>query len=94
MHKDKVFNEEIQKAEDFKFDTTVANVFDDMVSRSVPFYGEMQRMMSEQAADGKFIMGTAAQQMLNKSVLPVLSMQPKELHMVVFLLRMGQLLMI
>jgi len=51
MHKDQVFKEEIQKAEDFKFDTTVANVFDDMVNRSVPFYGEIQRMIAELAAD-------------------------------------------
>jgi len=51
MHKDQVFKEEIQKVEDFKFDTTVASVFDDMVNRSVPFYGEMQRMMAELSAD-------------------------------------------
>lgn len=49
--KDHVFKEEIKIATDFKFGSTVANVFDDMVSRSVPFYGEMQRMMSELAAD-------------------------------------------
>jgi tRNA (cmo5U34)-methyltransferase len=29
----------------------VAKVFDDMVNRSVPFYGEMQRMIAELAAD-------------------------------------------
>ncbi|MCF6251980.1 MAG: carboxy-S-adenosyl-L-methionine synthase CmoA [Methylococcaceae bacterium] len=51
MNKDQVFKEEIQKVEDFKFDTTVASVFDDMVNRSVPFYGEMQRMMAELSAD-------------------------------------------
>lgn len=51
MSKDKVFKEEIQKASDFKFGTTVANVFDDMVNRSVPYYGEMQRMIAELAAD-------------------------------------------
>ncbi|MCK5872636.1 MAG: carboxy-S-adenosyl-L-methionine synthase CmoA [Methylococcales bacterium] len=50
-NKDNVFDEKILKTEDFKFDATVANVFDDMVNRSVPFYGEMQRMMAEQAAD-------------------------------------------
>jgi len=49
--KDHVFKEEIKTAADFKFGTTVANVFDDMVNRSVPFYGEMQRMMAELAAD-------------------------------------------
>ncbi|QPK61963.1 carboxy-S-adenosyl-L-methionine synthase CmoA [Methylomonas sp. LL1] len=51
MNKDQVFKEEIQKISDFKFGTAVASVFDDMVNRSVPFYGEIQRMMAEQAAD-------------------------------------------
>lgn len=51
MSKDQVFKEEIQQVSDFKFGATVASVFDDMVSRSVPFYGEIQRMMAEQAAD-------------------------------------------
>jgi tRNA (cmo5U34)-methyltransferase len=50
MGKDQIFREQTQKAEDFKFSTAVANVFDDMVNRSVPFYGEMQRMMAELAA--------------------------------------------
>lgn len=35
---------------DFSFNPQVAQVFDDMVSRSVPFYGEMQRMTTEIAA--------------------------------------------
>ena len=51
MIEDKVFNEEIKNASDFKFGTTVVNVFDDMVNRSVPYYGEMQRMIAELAAD-------------------------------------------
>ncbi|TAK61522.1 carboxy-S-adenosyl-L-methionine synthase CmoA [Methylobacter sp.] len=51
MDKDQVFKEAIQKTADFKFGTAVASVFDDMVNRSVPFYGEMQRMIAEQAAD-------------------------------------------
>lgn len=50
-NEDKVFKEEINTVADFKFGSTVANVFDDMVSRSVPYYGEMQRMISELAAD-------------------------------------------
>lgn len=49
--KDEVFREEITKVSDFKFGSKVAGVFDDMVNRSVPFYGEMQRMISELAAD-------------------------------------------
>lgn len=50
MDKDEVFRDEIEKASDFKFGENVANVFDDMVNRSVPFYGEIQRMMAELAA--------------------------------------------
>lgn len=45
---DKVFNE-ILKPSDFEFNGQVAGVFDDMVSRSVPFYEEMQRMTAELA---------------------------------------------
>lgn len=51
MGTDNVFDDKIEKASDFKFGATVANVFDDMVNRSVPYYGEMQRMISELAAD-------------------------------------------
>ena len=51
MGKDEVFREEIEKASDFKFGANVAKVFDDMVNRSVPFYGEIQRMMAELAAN-------------------------------------------
>jgi tRNA (cmo5U34)-methyltransferase len=51
MGKDEVFKGEIEKASDFKFGANVAKVFDDMVSRSVPYYGEMQRMTAELAAD-------------------------------------------
>jgi tRNA (cmo5U34)-methyltransferase len=50
-NQDQVFKDEIMKVSDFKFGTTVVNVFDDMVSRSVPFYGETQRMLAEIAAD-------------------------------------------
>lgn len=48
---DEVFKDEIKEASDFKFSAKVAGVFDDMVSRSVPYYGEIQRMISELAAD-------------------------------------------
>ena len=51
MGKDEVFRNEIENVSDFKFGANVAKVFDDMVSRSVPFYGEMQRMVAELAAD-------------------------------------------
>jgi len=48
---DKVFSSEIKKPSDFKFGSTVANAFDDMVERSVPFYNEIQRMIMELAAE-------------------------------------------
>jgi tRNA (cmo5U34)-methyltransferase len=48
---DKVFSEEIKKPSDFKFGAVVANAFDDMVERSVPFYNEIQRMIIELAID-------------------------------------------
>lgn len=51
MTKDEVFKEDIKKPYDFKFGDAVVNVFDDMVNRSVPFYGEMQRMIAELAAN-------------------------------------------
>ena len=51
MGKDEVFKDEFDKAYDFKFGANVDKVFDDMVNRSVPFYGEIQRMMAELAAD-------------------------------------------
>ncbi|WP_333850215.1 carboxy-S-adenosyl-L-methionine synthase CmoA [Leclercia sp.] len=50
MTLDKVFAQQ-KEAEDFRFDEKVAGVFDDMVDRSVPFYQEIQRMVSELAAD-------------------------------------------
>lgn len=37
-------------AQDFQFDHGVAEVFDDMLGRSVPFYAEIQRMTAELAS--------------------------------------------
>ena len=37
--------------DDFTFGKDTAAVFDDMLDRSVPFYGEIQRMLGELAAD-------------------------------------------
>ncbi len=51
MDKDEVFRDQIAKPGDFKFGAGVANVFDDMVNRSVPFYGEIQRMIAELATN-------------------------------------------
>jgi len=49
--KDEIFSQEIRKSSDFAFNQSVARVFDDMVTRSVPFYLEMQRMIGELAGD-------------------------------------------
>ena len=51
MEVDQVFKEQYDKPSDFKFTSKVAGVFDDMVNRSVPFYGEIQRMIAELAAN-------------------------------------------
>ena len=48
--RDQVFADEKPQT-DFKFNKQTAAVFDDMVSRSVPFYDEMQRMTTEITAD-------------------------------------------
>lgn len=47
--KDNIFDRPIEQVSDFTFDNEVANVFDDMVFRSVPFYRELQRMTAELA---------------------------------------------
>ncbi len=49
--KDKVFTEQNSGNHNFEFNAKVVAVFDDMVTRSVPFYLEMQRMMAELAND-------------------------------------------
>lgn len=49
--RDQVFADEKDAVSDFKFDNTVVTVFDDMVTRSVPFYVEQQRMITELARD-------------------------------------------
>lgn len=51
MKTDSIFKPKIEKSSDFKFDDAVVNVFDDMVVRSVPFYLEFQRMITEIAKD-------------------------------------------
>jgi tRNA (cmo5U34)-methyltransferase len=42
-----VLFQENSATRDFTFDQKVAAVFDDMVSRSVPFYGELQTMLAD-----------------------------------------------
>lgn len=49
--KDKLFVARRRSIEDFDFGEKTASVFDDMLDRSVPFYAEIQRMISEIAAD-------------------------------------------
>lgn len=58
MEKDKVFEKPIEKK--FEFDEAVASVFDDMLSRSVPFYDEVRKLiiaiiLAEQA-EGKKVL--------------------------------------
>ena len=43
--KDEIFKEPIKKQ--FEFDKSVASVFDDMISRSVPFYKESSELICE-----------------------------------------------
>ena len=47
---DRVF-QQTARVEDFAFDERVAKVFDNMVSRSVPFYNEVQRIQSDLLMD-------------------------------------------
>ena len=51
MRKDKLFARRQRVIKDFNFGKQTAAVFDDMLSRSVPFYHEVQRMIGEIAAD-------------------------------------------
>ncbi|GAB0156945.1 carboxy-S-adenosyl-L-methionine synthase CmoA [Chryseobacterium sp. Alg-005] len=51
INSDQVFREKLENLSDFEFNNKVAGVFDDMVSRSVPFYDELQRMTSELAGN-------------------------------------------
>lgn len=48
--RDAIFRDERPIA-DFSFNAETASVFEDMLERSVPFYGEMQRMLAEVAGD-------------------------------------------
>ena len=49
-NKDKIF-QQTEKTEDFSFNEHVAQVFDNMVSRSVPYYKQTQLMQSELVQD-------------------------------------------
>lgn len=47
MEKDRLFAGKKEKKEPFQFNREVADVFDDMLNRSVPFYGESIRRQAE-----------------------------------------------
>lgn len=49
--RDEMFRDPQAAVADFKFGADVAGVFDDMATRSVPLYAEIQRMIGEMAAD-------------------------------------------
>jgi len=48
---DALFAEQRRRVDDFDFGKNTAVVFDDMLDRSVPFYGEIQRMVAQLAVD-------------------------------------------
>lgn len=45
--KDELFRKPLVKVTDFEFDDQVAQVFDDMLNRSIPFYAEIQAMIKD-----------------------------------------------
>ena len=49
MSRDRIFETPAARTSDFTFDAEVAEVFDDMLVRSVPLYQEQQRMIRELA---------------------------------------------
>lgn len=51
MRIDKLFDDERELIHNFDFGQKTVDVFDDMLDRSVPFYGEIQRMIAEICAD-------------------------------------------
>lgn len=51
MKKDAIFAEKTQAVGDFNFDEKTAEVFEDMLDRSIPLYRELQRMLGEIAAE-------------------------------------------
>jgi len=51
MGKDRIFAGKKDKSEPFKFNREVAHVFDDMLNRSVPLYGESIKRQAQIASD-------------------------------------------
>lgn len=64
--------------------TTEALVGSNLIELILDYAGlikaDLISIMTEQVSDSNYIMGTAAQEMLNKSTIPVLCTNPKELH--------------
>ena len=58
MNRDDIFTSTAARGSDFQFTEEVANVFDDMLARSVPFYLEQQSLI-EEVARKFWIPGTA-----------------------------------
>jgi len=51
MNKDRIFAEKTQAVSDFNFGEKTAEVFEDMLDRSIPLYRELQRMLGEIAVE-------------------------------------------
>lgn len=51
MSKDQIFAQKTRAVSDFHFGANTAEVFEDMLDRSIPMYREVQRMIGEIAAD-------------------------------------------
>ncbi len=51
MNKDQIFAEKTQAVSDFNFGEKTAEVFEDMLERSIPLYREMQRQLAEIAVE-------------------------------------------
>ncbi len=66
-----------------KFETeslTGNNLTDLVLDYASLVKADLISIMTEQVSDANFILGTSAQEMLNKSSIPVLCINPKELH--------------
>jgi len=51
IDRDRIYAQECRRLADFNFGRETAAVFDDMLDRSVPLYGEIQRMVGELVGD-------------------------------------------
>jgi len=59
---------------------TGSNLVELILNYSKLVKADLISIMTEQISDANYILGTAAQQLLNRSEIPVLSINPKELH--------------